>query len=165
LPITRSCSLQHRPVAQLQRRAGRDQLQQRPHLLGGENLGQLLGALRAGDQLRRVLAGALGADQEAEEAADRGELARDGCRGGAGGGEPGGVAADVAVADVAGAETLRCRPCGEAAEIDAVGTPGALGGAAGAEVAVVVGQRRFPVHRAAFAFIPIRPAKGVLRPM
>ena len=75
--------LEHRPVAQLQRRAGRDPLQQRSAPARRQHLRQLLVALRAGDELGRVLPDPLGADEEVEEAADRGELAGDGRRRGA----------------------------------------------------------------------------------
>ena len=93
--------LEHRPVAQLQRGAGRDPLQQGPHLLTGQHPRQLLLPLRTRDQIGRVLPDPLGADEEVEEAADRGELARDRRRGGAAGGEPGAVAPHVTVAHLA----------------------------------------------------------------
>src|SRR6476646_1295626 len=147
--------LQHRPVAQLQRRAGGDPLQQGPHLLGAEDFRQVLGALRAGDQLGRVGAGTAGADEVAVEAADRRQLAGHGRRRGAGTGEAGAVTAHVAVADVAGREAHLPRPLGETAEVDAVGPPRPLGGAARAQVAVVSRQCLFPVHRGF-----IRPARA-----
>src|SRR5215218_1530885 len=147
--------LQHRPVAQLQRDAGGDPLQQGPHLLGTEDVGQLLGAFRAGDELGRVRSRPFGADEEGVEAANRGELAGNGRRRGTGAGEPGAVAADVAMTHLAGADPLLPRPLREAAEVDPVGAPGALGGATGAQVAVISAEGGLPVHRGF-----IRPGRG-----
>ena len=73
--------LEHRPVAQLQRRASRDPLQQRRAPARRESTrGSFSLALRAGDEVGGVLADPLGADEEVEEAADRRQLAGDGRR-------------------------------------------------------------------------------------
>src|SRR5215218_1882519 len=138
--------LEHRPVPQLQRRPRRDPLQQRAHLLGGEDVWQLLRTLWAGDELGGVGAGAAGADEKAEEAADRRQLAGDGCRRGAGAGETGAVAAHVAVADVGRPQPLLACPLAEAAEVDAVRAPRPLSRPPRPQVAVIQRKRLFPVH-------------------
>src|ERR1700761_8337522 len=138
--------LEHRPVAQLQRCPRRDPLQQRAHLVAAQYVRQLLRTLRAGDQLGRVAADLLGADEEVVEAADRGEVAGDRGRGLAGAGERGGVAAHVAMAEVAGAQATCFGPGGEGGEVDTVGAPGALPRAPSAQVTVISGECRIPVH-------------------
>ena len=87
--------LEQRPVAQLERRGGRDPVQQRRELVGAQHRGQRARALGRRDQVDRVLGHLAVLAQRAVEGAQRGELARDGGGDGVAPGEHGGVAAQL----------------------------------------------------------------------
>ena len=136
--------LEQRPVAQLERRRGRDPVQQRGELVGAQHGGQRARALGRGDQVDRVLGHVAVLAQRAVEGAQRRELARDGGGDGVAPGQHGGVAAQVLGADLARRDALGRAPQRELAEVDAVGAARLLGHPAAAQVGVEQRQRLAP---------------------
>src|SRR6187551_1001639 len=156
--------LQHRAVAQLERRARGNPLQQCTHLLAVQQPRQLLLTLGAGDEISRVLPDPLGADEKVEEAADRGELAGHRRRRRAARGESGAVAPHVAMANLARRQPTRLRPLDELTEIDAIGTTSALGKIPCAQIPIMRNKSFVPVHGVRFGTSPYTSCARARKP-
>ena len=101
---------EHRAVAHLQRRGGRDAVQQRRDVLRLERAREPLRLLRGRQQVRGVRSHLAELDHRLVERTDRRELAGDGARARATSGELGGVAAQHGVVDGVGLDAAGAAP-------------------------------------------------------
>src|SRR5918999_1392434 len=138
--------LEHRAIAQVERRGAGDRLQHLDHLGRLEHLRQIRVLLRARHEVRGVRVDLAPLDQMPVEGADRGQLARHRRLGRAALAEHGGEAAQVSVTELRGLEPAAGGPLGELAEIDSVGPPRLLPHPAGALPVVEAGKCGLPLR-------------------
>ena len=128
--------LQHRPVAKLERRAGRYPVEKGRSLVAAQDPRQPGVALRARDQVGRVRDDVAVAEQCLVEAPDRRKLPRDRRLRGALLGERGGEVAKVLVPQAGGLPPPLVGPGRELAEVGRVRAARALGDGACAQLAI-----------------------------
>ena len=128
--------LEQGAVAQLQRCAGGNAVQEVRDLGRLERPRQAPPALRRGQEVGRVLLDLAVLDERAVERPQRGDLAGDRAGCAALLGQRGRVSAQVAGSDPVGRQAATAGPARELAEVDRVRAPGLLGCAATTQVAV-----------------------------
>ncbi len=136
--------LEQRPVADLERRARRDALEQRGDLVSPEHPRQPRLALLRRQQVGRVARGRPGVDEVVVKAADGGELAGDARLREPALGQRRGVAAQVAVRELARLATPFGRPRRQLQQVAPVGAQRPGRGPAGAQLDRVGVERRPP---------------------